>query len=88
MKHDRSQSGSRSRHRRGPRTRAGSGAESSSLGLDRWIRDCSSVCTFLGLTLGVFVSRKFLILPLAVAAITVQDTVRAALKDVEHRIVG
>jgi len=41
--------------------------------LDRLLRVHSGSLTFLGLTLGVFVSRKFFMIPLAVAASIVQE---------------
>lgn len=40
---------------------------------DRMLRTHSGTLTFLGLTLGVFVSKKFFMIPLAVAAALGQD---------------
>jgi hypothetical protein len=40
---------------------------------DRMLRTHSGTLTFLGLTLGVFVSKKFFMIPLAVAASLGQD---------------
>jgi len=41
--------------------------------LERFLKDNSSALTFLGVTLGVFVSRKFLILPVAVGLMLAQE---------------
>src|SRR5206468_3003660 len=45
-------------------------------GLAHLIRENASALTFLGLGLGVFVSRKFFIVPVGVAAMLLQDYVR------------
>lgn len=46
--------------------------------LERFLKNNASSLTFLGLTLGVFVSRKFLILPAAVALMLAQEKLVAA----------
>jgi len=55
------------RHRRGRRRTPGKSD------LDRLLQVHSGTMTFLGLTLGVFVSRKFFMIPLAVAAALAQE---------------
>lgn len=47
-------------------------------GLERVLKENSSALTFIGITLGVFISRRFFALPLAVAAMLAQDTLGAA----------
>lgn len=54
----------RSTSRRGRGSRGAAAAP----GLDRWLRSNAGALTFAGLTLGVFVSRKFLVLPVAALA--------------------
>lgn len=46
--------------------------------LQQVLQDNSSALTFLGVTLGVFVSRKFLALPIAVALMMAQDSLGSA----------
>jgi hypothetical protein len=46
--------------------------------LERVLKENSSALTFLGITLGVFISRRFFALPIAVAAMLVQDTLGSA----------
>jgi hypothetical protein len=41
--------------------------------VERFLKDNAAGLTFLGITLGVFVSRKFLILPVAVAMMLAQE---------------
>jgi hypothetical protein len=41
--------------------------------MDRFLRENASSLTFLGVTLGVFLSRKFLILPVAVGLMLAQE---------------
>jgi hypothetical protein len=41
--------------------------------VERFLKDNAAGLTFLGVTLGVFVSRKFLILPVAVALMLAQE---------------
>lgn len=41
--------------------------------LERFLRENASSLTFLGVTLGVFLSRKFLILPVAVGLMLAQE---------------
>ena len=47
--------------------------------LDRFLQSPSALCSFMGLTLGVFVSRKFFILPLAVAVTLGQELLKERL---------
>ena len=65
------------RVRRGRRGgRAGRGGSSMSVSVSRLedlLRENASSLTFLGITLGVFVSRKFLVLPLAIGLMLAQD---------------
>lgn len=49
-------------------SRRGTRGPTAAPALDRWLRANSGALTFAGLTLGIFVSRKFLILPLAAMA--------------------
>ena len=46
--------------------------------LEQLLRENASSLTFLGVTLGVFVSRKFLILPLAVGLMLAQEKLAVA----------
>jgi hypothetical protein len=46
--------------------------------LEDLLRENASSLTFLGITLGVFVSRKFLILPLAIGVMLAQDRLAVA----------
>lgn len=59
--------------RRGRRRGRRGGAEEEKSGLDRVLRVHSGSLTFLGMTLGVFVSKKFFMLPLAVAVALAQE---------------
>ena len=45
-------------------------------GLANLIKANASAFTFLGITLGVFVSRKFFVVPVGIAAMLVQDALR------------
>ena len=45
-----------------------------------FIQNHGSTLSFLGLTLGVFISRKFLVLPIAVALTFVMDALRGLLE--------
>jgi hypothetical protein len=56
------------------RSRARADVRVRSVSLGRFVRDNSSLLTFAGLTLGVFLSRKFFVLPLAVAFTLAQET--------------
>jgi hypothetical protein len=56
--------------RRGGRVRVPRGLNGS---LEQFLRENASSLTFLGVTLGVFLSRKFLILPVAVGLMLAQD---------------
>jgi len=57
----------------GPRARAEGSATFSSEDLSRFVQANSGLLTFAGLTLGIFVSRKFLVLPVAVALTLAQE---------------
>jgi hypothetical protein len=46
--------------------------------LERILKNNSSAITFLGITLGVFISRRFFALPVAVALMMAQDTLGTA----------
>jgi hypothetical protein len=46
--------------------------------LERVLKGNASALTFLGITLGVFISRRFFALPLAVGLMMAQDTLGAA----------
>jgi len=46
--------------------------------VERFLKDNAAGLTFLGITLGVFVSRKFLILPVAVALMLAQEKLVSA----------
>jgi hypothetical protein len=65
------------RGRRGRRAgrihRGGSSLRVNVSRLEDLLRENASSLTFLGITLGVFVSRKFLILPLAIGLMLAQD---------------
>jgi hypothetical protein len=41
--------------------------------MERFLKENAAGLTFLGMTLGVFVSRKFLVLPVAVALMMAQE---------------
>ena len=56
--------------RGGPRPRV---ARSVNGSLEQFLRENASSLTFLGVTLGVFLSRKFLILPVAVGLMLAQE---------------
>jgi hypothetical protein len=46
--------------------------------MERFLKDNAAGLTFLGITLGVFVSRKFLVLPVAVALMLAQEKLVSA----------
>jgi hypothetical protein len=52
------------------------------------LRENASSLTFLGITLGVFVSRKFLVLPLAIALMLAQDKLAVPSLERARRAVG
>jgi hypothetical protein len=54
--------------------------------LDTFVRSNAGVLTLVGLTLGVFISRRFLVLPIAVAAMIAQDTLLDRLESRLSRI--
>jgi hypothetical protein len=41
--------------------------------VDRFVKSNAGTLTLVGLTLGVFVSRRFFVLPIAIAAMTLQE---------------
>jgi hypothetical protein len=45
----------------------------------------ASAFTFLGITLGVFVSRKFFVVPVAIAAMMAQDLLKSGLDSAGRR---
>lgn len=61
---------------RGSRRRPRNGGRNGTL--EQFLKENASGLTFLGVTLGVFVSRKFLILPVAVALMMAQEQLAAA----------
>jgi len=63
------------RRRRG--RRSAKGTDASAL-LERFVKDNAAGLTFLGVTLGVFVSRKFFVFPVAVALTMAQEKLAAA----------
>jgi len=81
-----------SRARRGRRGgRVGRGGSSLSVNVSRLedlLRENASSLTFLGITLGVFVSRKFLVLPLAIALMLAQDKLAVPGLERARRAVG
>ena len=68
----------RRRRRRMSRTNRSFGRTGRDRRVEQFLRDNASGLTFLGITLGVFVSRKFLILPVAVALMLAQEKLVAA----------
>jgi hypothetical protein len=63
---------------RGRRGRRGPRSTNATTILEQFVKRNATGLTFLGVTLGVFVSRKFLILPVAVALTMVQENLAAA----------
>jgi hypothetical protein len=66
------------RRRIGRRRPLQSAFDSQERTLDQFLKGNSSALTFLGITLGVFISRKFFALPVAVAVMMAQDTLGMA----------
>jgi len=64
--------------RRGRRGRRGAGTSTGAAALERFVKENASGLTFLGVTLSVFVSRKFLILPVAIGLMLAQEKLAAA----------
>lgn len=64
------------RGRRGGRVRSAGRAKGSML--EQFLRENASSLTFLGVTLGVFISRKFLILPVAIGLMLAQEQLAPA----------
>lgn len=68
----------RARRRIGRRRPLQAAFDSQERTLDQFLKGNSSALTFLGITLGVFISRKFFALPVAVAVMMAQDTLGMA----------
>lgn len=70
-----SRTGRMGRRRRRMSRRNGSAGRSESTRppMERFLKENAAGLTFLGMTLGVFVSRKFLVLPVAVALMMAQE---------------
>ena len=66
--------GRRMSRRGGPRN----GRDDRGMTLDQFLRENASSLTFLGVTLGVFLSKKFLILPVAVGLMMAQEQLASA----------
>jgi hypothetical protein len=49
------------------------------------LQENASAFTFLGITLGVFVSRKFFVVPVAIAAMMAQDLLKSGLDSAARR---
>lgn len=56
--------------------------------LEQFLKENASGLTFLGVTLGVFVSRKFLVLPAAVALMMAQEKLAMAGLERARRLAG
>jgi hypothetical protein len=68
------------------RSRRAQGASTSSLLLDEgFVQTHGTTLSFLGLTLGAFVSRKFLVVPFAVAVTYAMDAVRSVMTSTPRR---
>ena len=77
------------RGRRGGRIpRGGSSLRVNVSRLEDLLRENASSLTFLGITLGVFVSRKFLVLPLAIGLMLAQDKLAVAGLERARRAIG
>ncbi|HVE38589.1 MAG TPA: hypothetical protein VNM14_01795 [Planctomycetota bacterium] len=68
--------------------RGGSSLNVSVSRLEDLLRENASSLTFLGITLGVFVSRKFLVLPLAIGLMLAQDKLALPGLEKARRAVG
>lgn len=68
----------RARRRVGRRRPLQSAFDSQERTLDQFLKSNSSALTFFGITLGVFISRKFFALPLAVVIMMAQDSLGTA----------
>jgi len=78
----------RGRRRGGRVARGGSSLSVNVSRLEDLLRENASSLTFLGITLGVFVSRKFLVLPLAIALMLAQDKLAVPGLERARRAVG
>jgi hypothetical protein len=70
---------------RGSRSRAEPQGSMKVWRLGRILEANSSTLLFLGITLAVFVSRKFLILPIASAAMAAQEALQASVRQAQFR---
>lgn len=68
------------------RPRGGSRLRAGGWDFDRLVRSNAATLTFCGLALGVFVSRKFFVLPVAVAAVLAQDLLAGSLEAASPRL--
>ena len=68
----------RTRRRNGRRRPIQSAFDFRERTLDQFLKGNASALTFLGITLGVFISRRFFALPVAVAAMLAQETLGMA----------
>jgi hypothetical protein len=68
----------RTRRRNGRRSPIQSALDVRERTLDQFLKSNASALTFLGITLGVFISRRFFALPVAVAAMLAQETLGMA----------
>jgi hypothetical protein len=68
----------RVRRRNGRRRPLQSAIDMRERSLDQFLKGNSSALTFLGITLGVFISRRFFALPVAVAVMLAQETLGMA----------
>jgi len=84
-----SRTGRMGRRRRRMSRRNGSTARTPSTrpAMEQFLKENAAGLTFLGMTLGVFVSRKFLVLPLAVALMMAQEKLVGAGLDRVREIV-
>lgn len=76
-----------SRHKRRRHRNAKDLRLTSTQTLEGFLRSNSSALSCLGITLAVFVSRKFLILPIAIALMMIQDKLAAAGLERAERLV-
>ena len=75
------------RGRRMSRRNGAGGRPTTRTGMERFLKDNATGLTFLGITLGVFVSKKFLVLPLAVALAMAQEKLVGASLDRVREVV-
>jgi len=79
----------RTRRRNGRRRPIQSAIDFRDRSLDQFLKGNSSALTFLGITLGVFISRRFFDLPVAVALMMAQETLgMAGLSRAKQAVLG